>query len=415
MHDTAASLPEPSTDELEVSDALTQHIRAHIAAAGGAIAFARFMELALYAPGLGYYSSGRRIFAAGDVQGRTSPARGGTHRTPGARGTRGGAAGDFVTAPELGDVFARCLARQCHELLAGLGPADILEAGAGSGALATDLLLELERLGRLPARYLILELSGELRARQQAMLRTRAPALASRVQWIDQLPAPGFRGIVLANELLDAMPVERFRVAADGVVRLGVAFDSGRFIWHDMAAPAHLIERVRGLALPTGYCSEINFAAEAWVRSVAERLGQGALLLIDYGFPRAEFYHPQRSDGTLMCHYRQRAHTDPLVLIGLQDITAHVDFTAIAAAGAAAGLELLGYTSQAAFLAACGLPEIVAQSDPNDARAHLALTAQIKRLTLPSEMGELFKVMALGRGVEPPLRGFRLQDRRGRL
>ena len=406
MHDIAASLPEPGTVELEVSDALTQHIRAHIAAAGGAIAFARFMELALYTPGLGYYSSGRRIFAAGDVQERTSPS---------ARGTRACAAGDFVTAPELGDVFARCLARQCQELLAGLGPADILEAGAGSGALAADLLLELERLDCLPARYLILELSAELRARQQATLRARAPSLAARVHWLERLPEPGFRGIVLANELLDAMPVERFRVTASGVVRLGVAFDSGRFIWCDMDAPAHLIARVQALDLPTGYCSEINFAAEAWVRSVAERLGQGALLLIDYGFPRAEFYHPQRSEGTLMCHYRQRAHADPLVLVGLQDITAHLDFTAIADAGTEGGLELLGYTSQAAFLAACGLAEIVAQSDPNDARAHLMLTAQIKRLTLPSEMGELFKVMALGRGVERPLRGFRLQERRGRL
>lgn len=388
MHETADSLPHPSTDQLVVSESLAQHIRAQMEASGGAIAFSQFMELALYTPGLGYYSSGQRKF---------------------------GAAGDFVTAPELGDVFARCLAHQCRELLLRLGPADILEAGAGSGALAADLLLELERLGAVPRRYVILEVSAELRARQQATLQTRAPALSGRVQWIDHLPAPGFRGIVLANELLDAMPVERFRVATNGIVRLGVAFDSGGFLWREMSAPAHLVERVQALGLPPGYCSEINLAAEAWVRSVAERLGQGALLLIDYGFPRVEFYHRQRSEGTLMCHYRQRAHADPLILVGLQDITAHVDFTAIADAGAAAGLELLGYTSQAAFLAASGLPEIVAQSDPNDARAHLALTAQIKRLTLPSEMGELFKVIALGRGIDRPLRGFRLQDRRARL
>jgi SAM-dependent MidA family methyltransferase len=388
MHDTADSLPNPSTDQLVVSESLARHIRAQMEAAGGAIAFSQFMELALYTPGLGYYSSGQRKF---------------------------GAAGDFVTAPELGDVFARCLARQCHELLISLGPADILEAGAGVGTLAADTLLELERLGVAPARYLILELSAELRARQQATLQARAPALAGRVQWIDRLPAPGFRGIVLANELLDAMPVVRFRVTAQGVVRAGVAHDSAGFVWRDMPAPAYLVERVQALGLPADYCSEINFAAEAWVRSLGERLGQGALLLVDYGFPRREFYHPQRSGGTLMCHYRQRAHADPLVLVGLQDITAHVDFTAIADAGAAAGLELLGYTSQAAFLAACGLEEIVAQSDPHDARAHLALTAQIKRLTLPSEMGELFKVTALGRGIGRPLRGFRLQDRRGRL
>jgi SAM-dependent MidA family methyltransferase len=406
MHNTADSLPNPSTDQLAVSEPLVRHIRAQIEAAGGAIAFSQFMELALYTPDLGYYSSGQRIFAAGDVQGRTSP---------GARGTSVCAAGDFVTAPELGDVFARCLARQCRELLVGLGQADILEAGAGSGAFAADLLIELERLGTLPTRYFILELSAELHARQQATLQARAPALAQHVQWIDRLPAPGFHGIVLANELLDAMPVERFRVTANGVVRLGVAFDSASFVWRDMPAPAHLVERVQALGLPAGYCSEVNFAAEAWVRSLGELLGQGVLLLVDYGFPRREFYHPQRSGGTLMCHYRQRAHGDPLILVGLQDITAHVDFTAIADAGAAAGLELLGYTSQAAFLAACGLEEIVAQSDPDDARAHLALTAQIKRLTLPSEMGELFKVIALGRGIDWPLRGFWLQDRRGRL
>jgi SAM-dependent MidA family methyltransferase len=391
MRNTPDSLPAPSAEQLAVSEPLARHIRAQIDAAGGAIAFSQFMELALYTPGLGYYSSGQRKF---------------------------GAAGDFVTAPELGDVFARCLARQCHQLLVGLGQVDILEAGAGSGALAADLLRELERLGAAPARYLILELSAELRARQQATLQARAPVLAGRVHWIDRLPTAGFRGIVLANELLDAMPAERFRVTATGVVRAGVGYDSAGFVWRDIPAPAYLVERVQALGLPAGYCSEINFAAEAWVRSLGERLGQGALLLVDYGFPRREFYHPQRSDGTLMCHYRQRAHADPLILVGLQDITAHIDFTAIADAGAAAGLDVLGYTSQAAFLAACGLEEIVAQSDPQDARAHLAVTAQIKRLTLPSEMGELFKVIALGRGIsgiDGPLRGFRLQDRRGRL
>ncbi len=384
---SAIELPAPDADERAASAQLVASIRAEIERAGGAIDFAHFMELALYAPCLGYYSGGKPKF---------------------------GASGDFVTAPELSPLFAHCLARQCREVFAPLAGADILEAGAGSGALAAELLLELERLGTLPARYCILELSAALRARQAATLRRKAPHLAARVTWLDALPR-SFRGVVLGNEVLDAMPVTRFHVGAQGVAELCVAWADARFVWRERPAGAEVCARVAALGVPVDYISEIGLQAEAWVRSVADVLTQGLVLLIDYGFPRAEFYHPERGRGTLMCHYRHRAHADPLILAGLQDITAHVDFTAIAEAGHAAGLTLLGYASQAAFLLSLGLTDMAAASDPEDLRAHLALAQQIRVLTLPQEMGELYKVIALGRGIDAPLTGFALQDRRGRL
>jgi len=384
----APALPEPTPEERALSQRLTDLIGADIDRAGGAIPFARFMELALYAPELGYYSAGKHKF---------------------------GAAGDFVTAPELGPVFAQCLARQCAQILAALPQGDILEAGAGSGALAVQLLLELERLGQLPAHYFILEISSALRARQQALFANQAAHLLERVHWLDSLPPVGFRGIVLGNELLDAMPVECFRVGADGIEQLQVGWEENRFVWRGMRANDALRNRVTALGLPEGYVSEIGFAAEGWVRSIADILEQGVLLLVDYGFPGHEFYHPQRTTGTLMCHYRHRAHGDPLVFVGLQDITAHVDFTAIARAGTESGLSLLGYTSQALFLLGCGLDDLAARTSQSDARAYLQFTNEVKKLTLPHEMGELFKVIVFGRGVDIPLTGFRLQDRRGRL
>ena len=381
------ALPPPTAGEQAHSAGLQQRLREEIAARGGSISFARFMELALYAPGLGYYAAGKHKF---------------------------GAPGDFITAPEMGSLFARCLARPCRSILAQLGGGDILEAGAGSGALAADLLLELEALGRLPERYLILELSNELRDRQAETLHRKAPRLLKRTHWLDALPVD-FRGVMLANELLDAIPVERFRITHDGIRQLHVAWQNDRFCWQEKPADEAIRRRIEPLALPPGYTSEINLQAEAWVRSVADILEQGAMLLVDYGFPRAEFYHPQRSDGTLMCHYRHRAHDDPLTLVGLPDVTAHIDFTAIAEAGTGTGLSLLGYTSQAAFLIGCGLEPLMSASDPEDVRAHLELTQQVKKLTSPHEMGELYKVIALGRGVQDPFPGFADHDRRGRL
>ena len=397
-------LPPPGVDERAHSVALTRHIREAISSHGGAIDFSRFMELALYAPGLGYYSSGKSRFG--------SASHGGTATSP---QTGGDAAGDFVTAPELGPVFAYCLARQCRQVLEHLRCGAILEVGAGSGVLAAQLLKQLEYFDALPDRYFILELSGELRIRQTAAITRLAPHLVERVQWLDTLPAPGFRGIVLGNEVLDAIPVERFRVLQDDVEQFGVEWRDDAFFWKTRPADLSVRQRVHALGLANDYISEVNFQAQAWIRSVADTLERGVVLLVDYGFPRAEYYDPHRREGTLMCHYRHRAHGDPLILVGLQDITAHVDFTSIAEAASAAGLDLLGYTGQAAFLIGNGIEELIRASDPNMIRAHLALTQQIKKLTLPQEMGELFKVIALGRGVEILLTGFALNDRRGRL
>ncbi len=388
--DSDQELPPPSAEERAHSEALTRHIHAEIVRSEGSIDFSRFMELALYAPGLGYYSAGKFKF---------------------------GAAGDFVTAPELSPLFARCLARQCRQIMTPLGRCDILEAGAGSGRLAAELLLALEAQRCLPVNYFIIELSADLRERQRDYLKLQAPHLFPRVQWLNALPAGGFRGVILGNELLDSMPVARFRVKENGVAQLAVGWQDPGFLWCEQPAAEPIVRRVEPLRLPVGYVSEINFRAEAWVASVADMLEAGALLLIDYGFPRAEFYHPERMQGTLMCHYRHRAHGDPLILTGLQDITAHIDFTAIAEAGDNAGLSVLGYTTQADFLFATGLAEFVENADPTEIKTHLAFSREVKQLTLPSEMGELFKVIALGRNLahEERLLGFTLRDRRGRL
>ena len=388
------ALPPPSSDAQTASDALCRQLAAEIAAADGWISFSRFMERALYAPGLGYYAGGAHKF---------------------------GAAGDFVTAPELSPLFAQTLAAQAAQVMA-LSAPHVLEVGAGSGRLAADLLLELEARGALPESYAILDLSGELRARQQATLAEHAPHLAARVRWLERLPG-GFDGLVLANELLDALPVHLAvwgsEEAPDAIFERGVSVADGRFVWRDRPAAGRLLERAQQLAaehpLPVGYLSEVGLAAADWTATWAPILGRGALLLIDYGFPRHEFYHPQRSEGTLMCHYRHRAHADPFYLPGLQDITAHVDFTAVVEAGHAAGLDFLGYTTQGVFLLNCGLTEVLART-PYEARArYLPLAASAQKLVGPSEMGELFKVMALGKGIEGTLLGFAQGDRSATL
>jgi SAM-dependent MidA family methyltransferase len=388
----ALSLPEPGAEARAHSEALRQLIQREITAAGGHIGFAHFMQLALYTPGLGYYSAGLHKF---------------------------GVAGDFVTAPELGTLFARSLAQQCLPLLRELGEADLLEIGAGSGALATDLLLALESHGLPPRHYYILELSADLRERQARRLAERAPHLAARVRWLDTLPPQPLHGIILANELLDAMPVERFRLTPAGVQQLCVAWQGDDFVWRTVPADDALATSVQSrldvTSLPSGYTSEINLRAEAWLRSMAGHLAAGVILLIDYGYPRAEYYHAGRADGTLLCHYRHRAHANPLTLVGLQDITSHMEFTALAEAGTEAGLELLGYTSQAAFLLASGITQLAELGAGGDARKQMALAREIKQLTLPQEMGEAFKVMAFGRDVLTNMTGFTLQDRRGRL
>jgi SAM-dependent MidA family methyltransferase len=337
-------------------------LRAEIAAAGGWIPFVRYMELVLRE----YYGRSDRQF---------------------------GARGDFVTAPELGRLFGRTLARQLKDLE---GP--ILELGAGSGALAETLLGELER------EYLILETSGALRARQ-------AGRLGNRVRFIDALP-DSYRGIVIANEVVDAMPVHAVGWRTQGVVERGV---NAQLDWEERRAQGELLEAAKAIEVPVPYDSEIGLAGQAWMRSLAGRLEQGAIFVVDYGFPRAEYYHPQRSMGTLMCHTRHRAHGNPFERPGEQDVTAHVDFSALASAAREGGLEVLGYATQAQFLVNCGITDVLAQANVENALHYAPIAAEAQQLLSPAEMGELFKVLAVGRGVPLPLLGFSRGDRSNTL
>lgn len=377
-------LPPPSAEAQAVSDQLCALIAGEIRAGGGTISFARYMELALYAPGLGYYSAGSRKL---------------------------GVDGDFITAPELSPLFARCLARQLQQLHHE-GLRTMLELGAGSGALAAELLNEMNRLGCVPEAYLILELSADLRERQRTSIAERAPQHLARVRWIDVLPV-GFEGVMLANEVLDATPAHRIRVSDNGVDEIGVALerDGASFTYAIRPAQEELLAAASQLDFPPNYETEINLTARALVTSLMRLLARGVALFIDYGFPAREYYHPQRDRGTLMCHYRHHAHDDPLCMVGLQDITTHVDFSAAAAAAQRAGGEVLGYTSQANFLINCGITELLAATPADNARAYAPLSAQVQKLTSPAEMGELFKVIALGKGVNAPLMGFARGDR----
>lgn len=372
-----------SPEQIQSSARLAEVIRGEITGGGGWLSFARFMELALYAPGLGYYSAGSAKF---------------------------GAPGDFVTAPEISALFGRTLARQAAQILAASG-GDILELGAGSGKLAFNVLSELQRMAQLPRRYSILEVSADLRERQREKL---AP-FADRVEWLEALPEH-FSGLILGNEVLDALPVHIVEWHAEGLAERGVTWRNERFEWAVKpleSGPLHAA--ASELKLAPGYRSEIGLAAQGLIASLAERLERGALLFIDYGFGASEYYHPQRREGTLMCHFRHRAHDDPLSYPGLQDLTAHVDFSAIAEAGLAHGLALRGYTSQAHFLINCGLTELLGETSPEQAGAYLPLSAQAQKLVSPAEMGELFKVIAFAKDLAIPLRGFGRGDKRHTL
>jgi len=388
--DPAAAPPDEAA--LEHSQRLVDLIRDEAVTRGGLLPFDRFMDLALYAPGLGYYVAG-------------------THKL--------GPDGDFVTAPELSPLFGRCIAEQCREVLEALGEGDILEFGAGSGALASEVLSALADASVLPRSYLILEPSPQLRERQRHRLAERIPRLAVRVRWLDRLPSK-IQGCILANEVLDAMPVHRFRVGADARPReLFVMPSTGR--WEEVAAEPvspGLSEAVcalqdRALAVDPGYESEINLRAGPWIRALAEMLERGLALLIDYGYTQTEYYHPDRCQGTLMCHRRHRTREDPYIYIGLQDITAHVNFTAVAQAGSKAGLRLAGYTTQAHFLLGCGLDKLL--GDATAAADALDRMVAAKQLVLPSAMGERFKVLGLDKGMDMSWSGFSFRDLRDRL
>lgn len=371
------------------SDAVAAAVRAAIAVHGGWLPFEDYLRLVLYAPGLGYYSAGSVKF---------------------------GAAGDFVTAPELSSLFAHCVANQCAQVLAITG-GDVLELGAGTGSLAAGVLTRLEVLGQLPRRYLILEVSAELRARQRQALSALAPALAARVEWLDALPAVPIAGVMIANEVADALPFQRFVIDGAAAYERGVGLSAdGQLIDADRPASPVLLAELARLApqgWPPHYESELCPMLGPWIAAVAQALAHGVLLLIDYGLPRHEYYHWQRDRGTLRCHFRHRAHDDPLLYPGVQDVTAWVDFTRAAEAGCDAGLDVTGFCTQAAFLLANGIEAEVAAADDAVARARLA--AQARVLLLPGEMGERFKVMALTRGFDEPMRAFALQDLRRSL
>ena len=386
-------LPALDAAQAAHSAAVLQRIADCIAAAGGFIDFETFMNLALYAPGLGYYSAGSAKIGAG---------------------------GDFTTAPEVSELFARCVARQCAQILALTPGGSILELGAGTGSMAAAVLRELAARHALPVRYDILEISADLAERQRQHLAGLPDELRSRVRWLQQLPATPVTGVILANEVLDALPCRRFAMRAAAVEELGVSHTAaGSLAWSRRPAGAALTAAVQEIAaaraapLAPGYVSEVCLLADPWIASLAACLGRGALLLFDYGLPRTQYYHPDRTSGTLTCHFKHRAHFDPLIHLGVQDITAWVDFTRVALAGTAAGLDLLGFCTQAGFLLGSGIDAMLAEARDTVEQAQLA--GQARRLLMPGEMGEAFKVLALGRGLEVPLVGFRHQDLRDSL
>lgn len=382
------ALPQPTPEALAHSADLTALIQSEIETAGGWLGFDRYMHLALYAPGLGYYSAGLEKFGEG---------------------------GDFVTAPEISPLFGRCLARQAAQILAITG-GNLLELGAGSGKLAIDMLKELDRIGQLPEQYLILEVSAYLCEKQKNTIYAELPLrLSQKIVWLDAMPTT-FTGMVVGNEVLDATPVHLVAWHDNGISERGVAIKNGQFVWHDQPLTGGpLFDAARELSLPAGYVGEIPLTADGLIASLSAMLEKGVILMLDYGFPRREFYHPHRAQGTLMCHYRHQAHDDPFVYPGLQDITAHVNFTGIAEAAVGQGATLLGYTSQTQFLINCGITDFLSEISPADVAAYLPLAAQAQKLVSPAEMGELFKAIALSKAYNEPLLGFARGDKRHTL
>lgn len=386
----ASDLPNPSATALAHSDRVREAVLERIAAGDGFLSFADYMAVVLYAPGLGYYSAGARKF---------------------------GSEGDFITAPELGPAFAQCMARFAGATLAELDGGVILEVGGGSGAFAADLLHALR--DQPPEHYFLLEVSADLRERQAATLAARVPELAGRVSWLDGFPQTPIRGVVLANEVLDALPVERFRLRAGSVWQLGVTAAGGNLQWSERPAPEPLREAVTALQarlhapLPEGYTSEICLGAEGWLKALLDSVQRGLVLFIDYGGSRQEIHHPDRITGTLACHYRHRMHADPFLYPGLQDLTAWVDFSAVADAALRAGMEVAAYGTQAHGLLAAGVLEQSGAGMSSGIDGWHG-RQELQRLLMPGEMGERFKVLALARDFVP---GFplTLRDLRDRL
>jgi len=391
-------LVEPDDEAKKRSQRLTQCIKKACDKHGGEIHFSAFMEMALYQAGLGYYSGGLQKF---------------------------GEQGDFITSPEVSALFGQCLAGQVAEIFENIRAVSdeklfVIEFGAGSGILAVDVLQRLEQLDALPEKYLILELSAELQCRQQETLKQKVSHLYDRVQWLQQLPDDVENVVVLANEVLDAMPVECFRVNNDNFESLMVAVDGETLVARYKSNSAlddslNAICQRSEILLSNGYCSEFNPAIAGWLAALESKIKRGVILLIDYGYNEKEYYHPDRSEGTLMCYYRHKAHSDFLWWPGLQDITAFVNFTDVAYGAVDTGLEVAGYTTQAAFLLANGLSDLHASQVTDEVQQQIKLSQQIKTLTLPSEMGDRFKVLALTKNYEEQLKGFSMLDLRNRL
>jgi len=399
LDNTTEDLPEPDEQLKQQSRSLQQRIGAACRRAGGWIRFSEFMNIALYEQALGYYSGGLQKF---------------------------GQQGDFITAPEVSPLFGQCLANQLSEILRNFqdGEKFLLEFGAGSGILAADVLLRLEKLGSLPEKYFILELSAELQQRQQRTIMKSAAHLYGRVQWLDQLPENIESAVVIANEVLDAMPVECFRVknsSANEIDSLMIGVEDERLVSSYMPADEHTTEVIAsikersGLEFSDNYQSEYNPAIAGWLAALAGNINKMVILLIDYGYNEREYYHPDRSMGTLTCYYQHRAHSDIFWWPGLQDITAFVNFTDVAYSAVEQAMDVSGYTTQAAFLLGCGLSDLHASLVTDDVQQQVKLSQQIKTLTLPSEMGERFKVMALTKNYDQPLMGFSMLDLRNRL
>jgi len=389
QHEQGFTLPQPDPISAEHSARCTAYINERIRDSGGSISFAEFMHYALYAPGLGYYSAGARKF---------------------------GADGDFVTAPEISSLFGKVLARQCAKVLDKVENGSVLEFGAGSGKLAVDMLRALSQLDAVPVEYRIVEVSADLRERQQQLLGDEVPEFADRIIWLDRMP-DSHHGVIIANEVLDALPVERFLIKDGAVRQLRVTDELGEFVFVDEAAPKMLVDAVKaiehdiGAKLPNNYVSEVSLSATAWIGDMARSLQLGLVFLFDYGVGRAEYYAGDRNEGWLRCHFRHRAHSDPLFLPGIQDLTAWVDFSAVATAAIAQGLEVAGYLNQAQYLLGGGLDEEIGDLSELPLESQLELSGQIKMLTLPGEMGENIKCIGLARGDIPWPDAFDSADR----
>jgi len=389
-------LPTPPEEELRKVEPLLDLITTEMANNGGHLSFNRFMELALYTPALGYYTGSNAIF---------------------------GNQGDFVTAPELTPLFSRCIARQVQQVLSSLScVGDVLEFGAGAGTMASDVLRELEKLDCLPATYYIVEISPGLQQRQREKISACVPHLLERVKWVKAVPDE-FVGVVMGNEILDALPTHRVRIDPNGKHQeMFVTIENNQFVWQPgdfsddrLAKYSEQIFQNYGESFSEPYDTEINLDSLDWLLQIGKSLKEGVILLIDYGFSDKEFYRPERYEGTVMCHYKHLAHGNPLIHVGLQDITSHVNFTHVAEVAFNDGLDVLGFTSQTYFLIACGLENLLAEIDINDSKQFIKETQPVKQLILPDEMGELFKVIALGRDFSQPLLGFAMNNQLERL